>query len=96
MREIRKRPLALRDLTHIWRYTFDRWSETQADRYLLSLDDAIQQLATQPETGRSLDIIRPGYRSIQVGRHIVFYTFTDDAVSIRRVLHQRMDVGRHL
>ena len=96
MREIRKRPLALRDLNHIWRYTFDRWSKTQADRYLLSLDDAIQQLATQPETGRSLDTIRPGYRSIQVGRHIVFYTFTDDALSIRRVLHERMDVGRHL
>ena len=42
------------------------------------------------------EAIRAGYYSIQVGRHLVFYTFTDTIVSVRRVLHDQMDVGRHL
>lgn len=31
-----------------------------------------------------------------VRRHVIFYTFTDDEVMIRRVLHGSMDFGRRL
>ena len=39
---------------------------------------------------------RKGYWSKRLEHHIVFYTFTDAEVRIRRVLHEVMDVGRHL
>ena len=40
--------------------------------------------------------IRPGYRKIETTNHSDFYRKTEDGVLIVRVLHQRMDFGRHL
>ena len=96
MREVVKRPLAYADLEGIWLYTFGQWGEEQADRYLRQLDEQITALASTPERGKSAEMIRAGYYSIHAGRHLVFYTFTDTIVSVRRVLHDQMDVGRHL
>ena len=96
MREVLKRPRAYADLEGIWLYTHEQWGEEQADRYLRRLDKQIMALADAPERGKSAETIRAGYHSIHVGRHLVLYTFTDMIVSIRRVLHDQMDVGRHL
>lgn len=86
MREIHKRPRAFADLEGIWLYTYEQWGEEQADRYVRQLDKQITALAETPASGKSAETIRAGYYSIQVGRHLVFYTFTDTIVSIRRVL----------
>ena len=96
MREVVKRPQAYADLEGIWLYTHEQWGEEQADRYVRRLNKQIMALATSPECGKSAEAIRAGYYSIQVGRHLVFYTFTDTIVSVRRVLHDQMDVERHL
>ena len=96
MREIVTRPLAQADLEGIWLYTYDQWGEDQATRYLRLLDIQIQELAADPERGKSREEIRAGYYSIRVGRHVVFYTFTDKMLGIQRVLHGQMDVERHL
>ncbi|MBL4770678.1 MAG: type II toxin-antitoxin system RelE/ParE family toxin [Planctomycetes bacterium] len=96
MREVLKRPRAYADLEDIWLYTHEQWGEKQADRYMRRLDEALKELAGSPERGKSAETIRAGYYSIHIGRHLVFYTFTDTIVSVRRVLHDQMDVGRHL
>lgn len=96
MREVVKRPLAYADLEGIWLYTYEQWGAEQADRYIRQLGEHITALASTPERGKSAETIRARYYSIHVGRHLVFYTFTDTVVSVRRLLHDQMDVGRHL
>lgn len=96
MREVVKRPRAYADLEGIWLYTYVQWGEEQADRYMRQLDEQVTALALTPERGKSAEEVRTGYYSIHAGRHLIFYTFTDTIVSVRRVLHDQMDVGRHL
>ena len=96
MHEVLIRPRAYADLESIWLYTYDQWGEQQAARYLLRLDERIQALAADPTRGKSVESIRVGYHSIRVGRHVVFYTYTDQAVGMERLLHDQMDMGRHL
>ncbi len=88
-------PLARADLEDIWLYTFERWSPEQADRYHKDIIAAIESLADGSVTGRTVDI-RDGYFKHAVGSHLLFYRITDNGLEIVRVLHQRMDVGRHL
>jgi toxin ParE1/3/4 len=48
--------------------------------------------------GRRLcDDIRPGYRKLAAASHILYYRVTPDGViDVVRVMHQRMDIDRHL
>ncbi len=84
------------DLIEIWVYTFENWSAEQADRYLDTLNEAIGALALHPERGRSRHGLREGYFSRRAFRHVIFYTFSETEVRIRRVLHEVMDIDRHL
>lgn len=88
--------MAVTDLEGIWLYTLKEWSAEQADRYLRTINDALEQLAGDPESGKSAETIRGGYWALHVGRHLIFYTFTNDTISICRVLHDQMDARRHL
>lgn len=91
-------PAARADLEQIWDYTHDRWGADQAEEYLRELQHAIERAATNPRIGRPCDEIRPGYRKLAAGSHTLFYRLTPahDVVDVVRVLHQRMDVDRHL
>ena len=95
MRRIRKRARAEQDLIEIWLYTCSRWGEAQAELYFDHLDEGIRRIRRDPELGRRCDWIREGYRSIQVNRHVVYYTVTPSVVNIVRVLHERMDPSPH-
>ncbi|MEM7307094.1 MAG: type II toxin-antitoxin system RelE/ParE family toxin [Planctomycetota bacterium] len=95
MRKVLIRPRADADLEGIWLYTLETWSEEQASRCLRQLDEAIQLLATDPRRGKDRREIAPGYFSIHVGRHVVFYTFTDEMAGVERMLHDQMDIPRH-
>lgn len=96
MPDIRIRPRAREDLKAIWRYTCERWGEVQADFYLQQLDAGIRSLLEFPDIGEPCDHIRVGYRKLQVNRHLIFYRRSDERIEIVRVLHQAMDIGRHL
>ncbi|MCC8393159.1 type II toxin-antitoxin system RelE/ParE family toxin [Paraburkholderia sp. MMS20-SJTR3] len=94
-RQLRLRPLAEADLEEIWLYTFENWSSEQADKYLRDLIVAMELLARGDRIGRVCNV-RDGYCQYAVGSHIVFYRMTDAALEVSRILHQRMDVDRHL
>jgi toxin ParE1/3/4 len=94
-RAYRLSPRAEADLEEIWLYTFKNWSLEQADIYLNAFVDAFEELAAGQRTGRPVDI-REGYFKHPVGAHFVFYRFTESGLVVIRVLHQSMDVGRHL
>lgn len=88
-------PLAEADLEDIWLYTAKRWSLEQAESYHATIITAFEGLVAGTKRGRSVDI-REGYFKYSVGSHLVFYRQSDVSIDIIRVLHQRMDVERHL
>lgn len=89
---------ALSDLRSIWNYTVETWSEEQADNYYHSLILAFETIAMRPESaGHSYEGVRSGYRGCHSGKHIIFYrVLKNGKVRIVRILHERMDFGRHL
>ena len=96
MAEFSLRPKAIADLGEIWDYTVETWGEEQAERYLRLIDQSFHKVAANPGLGRPCDAIRKGYREYGVGRHLIFYRATDSGIDVVRVLHERMDVDRHL
>ncbi|WP_419739524.1 type II toxin-antitoxin system RelE/ParE family toxin [Ruegeria sp.] len=83
------------DLRGIWAYTEDRWGEQQADTYYRDIFKTIELLASGERKGRKADV-RDGYLKYPVGRHFLYFTKVDGRIRIVRVLHQSMDVERHL
>ena len=88
-------PLAEADLEEIWLYTFQQWSMEQADDYLSNLIAAIEGLASGRKTGQKTDV-REGYWKYHAGAHVVYFRRSDTGIDVIRVLHGRMDVGKHL
>jgi toxin ParE1/3/4 len=89
-------PRAQADIDDIWAYTIEHWGERQAEIYIRLIKAAVDAIATDPDVGRPCDDVRPGYRRYAVGSHLLFYRVTAAAVIVVRILHQRMDVERHL
>jgi len=50
---------AVEDLSAIWNYTFDHWSESQADKYYQMLLDSCQRIENHPNIGREYDGVAP-------------------------------------
>lgn len=95
-RKLVKDNAAEEDLIGIWNYSYENWGEVQADRYLDTIEIAVKKIIDVPDHGEQRNWLRQGYWSLRVEHHIVFYTFTDKEVRIRRVLHEVMDVKRHI
>jgi toxin ParE1/3/4 len=90
-------PRARHDLSEIWDYSAVQWGATQADRYIRLITSACAALADGRTKGRSAQAIRPGYFRQTVGSHVLFYRARKrGGIEIVRILHQRMDVERHL
>jgi toxin ParE1/3/4 len=53
-------------------------------------------LAVQPELGRSAAELAPDLRRSEYQHHVAFYVSRAGGVRIVRVLHESMDVKRHL
>lgn len=49
-----------------------------------------------PDLGVECTDLRAGYRRYGVGSHAIFYRLAPDRIEVVRILHQRMDAGRHL
>ena len=88
---------AVEDLSKIWEYTYEVWSESQADKYYELLIDSFQEIAKNPEIGKNYDEIDSTILGLRVGKHIVFYRVAkSDDIEILRILHQRMDLKNRI
>lgn len=94
MKDIIVSPEAEADLRGIWMYSFETWGAAQADKYLNELDARMVGLAMGRTASRAADDVTPGLRRALAGAHVVFYREDAAAVTVIRVLHQSMDVGR--
>ncbi|MEM9869276.1 MAG: type II toxin-antitoxin system RelE/ParE family toxin [Bacteroidota bacterium] len=88
---------AVEDLTGIWEYTIEKWSEQQADRYYRSLLDSFQDIANNPELGKNYDGITKDLLGLKTSRHIIFYRKQiDQPIEITRILHEQMDLKNRI
>jgi toxin ParE1/3/4 len=91
------RPRAVRDLGQIWTWTAERWGSARAERYISSIRDTCAPLASGEISGTDASDLRPGYRRIRSGRHLIFFRpAADGAIEVVRILHERMDVTTRL
>ena len=89
-------PRAQSDLEEIWSYTESRWGFDQAETYIRELQRHIETVAAHPASGKPCPEVRAGYHKYRAGSHFLFYRITSGGVDVVRVLHERMDFGRHL
>ena len=88
---------AVADLSKIWEYAFEVWSEKQADKYYDGLISNCEELAENPDLGKNYEGISKQLLGIKSNRHIIFYrTLNENYVEITRILHQRMDLKKRI
>ena len=83
---------AVDDLSEIWEYTFETWSETQADKYFHMLHAMFDDLANGNVEGKNYHEISKEIFGCKAGQHIIFYRKQKGRIEITRVLHNRMDL----
>jgi toxin ParE1/3/4 len=90
-------PLARADLSGIWDHPAERWGEDQAETYIRLITGVCADLVAGRKVGKSIEAVRAGYFRHSAGSHVIFYRFGDRGeVEVIRILHQRMDIERHL
>lgn len=88
---------AVHDLSSIWNYTVDTWSERQADKYYFMLLDSCQEIADGKVSGKNYPEIDSQVLGLKVGMHILFYRLTlKGKVEILRILHVTMDLKNRI
>jgi toxin ParE1/3/4 len=88
---------AVEDLAKIWEYTFEEWSEQQADNYYEMLISNCEEIAINPKLGKTYDGVTQGLLGMRTSRHVIFYRKMDeDYIEITRILHGRMDLKKRI
>ena len=88
---------AINDLKNIWNYTYEKWSEDQADKYYRMLIDSFNEILKSPESGKRYPIIFEELKGYKAGRHIIFYFEKPEGIiEIVRILHEQMDLKNRM
>lgn len=97
MAKVILRQEAIEDLNDIWNYTYEEWSERQADKYYATLEFACLQIGHNPDLGKEYEGIKRNLLGLRTGKHIIFYQIINEhEVEIIRILHERMDLINRL
>lgn len=84
------------DLIGIYRYGFEQFGHRQAERYVEALSAKIAIAAENPSFGADYSFVRRGLRRYECISHAIYYHRTAEGILVLRILHGRMDPGRHL
>jgi toxin ParE1/3/4 len=96
---------AVRDISEVLAFTLHQFGDKQRAVYQQIIRDALEELATDPENPRSKrrPEIHPDTWTMHVGRrgkrarHLLLYRIKNDRfVDIARLLHDSMEIERHL
>ncbi len=97
MAKVILRQKAIDDLNAIWDYTFEEWSENQADRYYSTLKFDCMQIGENPKLGKEYGGVNKNLLGFRSGKHIIFYQqIAEDEIEIIRILHERMDLRNRI
>jgi toxin ParE1/3/4 len=92
MPRILRRERALDDLIEHWTYRATEVSPESADALLDQIERRLLLLASYPESGTRRDELRPGLRSIVLGKLVLLYHPLRDGIELVRVLHGARDL----
>ncbi|MDP1572859.1 MAG: type II toxin-antitoxin system RelE/ParE family toxin [Pseudomonadota bacterium] len=93
------------DLLDISKWIFENFGARQAEYYAETILLAIEALTDGPETlgTKARDELAPGVRTLHIARHgrharhfVVFRVADDQVLEVLRLLHDSMDMARHL
>jgi toxin ParE1/3/4 len=88
---------AVLDLSAIWGYTIDTWSERQADKYYFMLLNTCQDIADGKAFGKNYPEINTEILGFWAGQHILFYRkLSEHKVEITRISHTQMDLRNRI
>jgi len=88
---------AVDDLSKIWEYTYEVWSENQADKYYYEILDDCQELSENQNLGKSYVEIEKEIFGFKSGQYILFYRILNaNKIEITRILHSRMDLKNRI
>lgn len=96
MRSVRYSRRANADLEDITDYTAHTWGAEQAKTYIRAIRAKIHEIANGDAITQSLDVMNPNLFKARVNRHLIIYEETAEMVSILRILHESMDIPRHI
>ena len=97
MAKVILRKEAIDDLNDIWIYTFEEWSEKQADKYYATLKFTCSQIGKNPQPGKEYEGVGRNLLGLRAGKHIVFYKIiNEDEIEVIRIWHERMDLKNRI
>ena len=96
MRRLELTEVARADLKSIRRYSTRTWGHDRTSRYMGAIRETLKGLIRGTVLTRSRDDLRSGLQMAISGRHRIFFEVDRARVLVIRVLHDRMDYGRHL
>ncbi len=84
---------AIEDLAEIYSYTFEEWSEKQAEKYYLMLLSSCEEIAENPDLGKKYDIVTENLLGYKSNEHLIFYLkLSNTEIEVIRILHGSMDL----
>ena len=88
---------AVEDLSNIWNYTYEVWSENQADKYYEIIIETCQEIARSPSVGKNYLEISNEILGFGIGKHIIFYRqLKIKEIEVIRILHGQMDLKNRI
>jgi toxin ParE1/3/4 len=96
MLKLRLSRAAQQHLEDIWLYTISEWGEDQAEKYVALIEKALSLLPDNPYLGKVRPDVKPGYRALQAGKHLIFYSVGEEFVDVIGILHIRVVPERQL
>jgi toxin ParE1/3/4 len=97
MAKVVLRQEAIDDLNSIWNYTFEKWSENQADIYYSTIKIACKEIGKNRVIGKVYFGISRNLLGLKSGKHIIFYhIISEDEIEVIRILHERMDLKKRI
>jgi len=99
---VRFHPRAEDDIADVLAYTLERFGLQQYQRYEQIIEEALVRVARRPDIGRvvggraGLFLYSIGRRGQRASHQLLYRTLADGRVEILRLLHDSMDVSRHI
>ncbi len=87
---------AISDLNSIWDYTFETWSEEQADKYYNIIIRQVDDISKNPDLGRNFKEVDDNLLGFRIEKHVIFYQIKENNIEIIRILHAQMDFKNRL
>ncbi len=88
---------AVEDISAIWDYSYENWSESQADKYYAQIISTCEKVAKHLSKGRNYRGIIDSLFGIKVNHHTIFYRYLESGnVQVERILHEKMDLKNRI